>query len=255
MKILQEQEEIRRLEARRFDKEQRREARWQQYLAIEREHMTQEDHRAHAVRAYQEEIARETYERECMFNAECDQCEIDRFWGLEYYAQALQEEERRLRRFYHERVVQLNRELVKMGCVKAYHSPSQAKRYRQQQLLKEQKDKQVVLSNSQKLLGPALSSSGALLAQQQPHEKTSIPKSQPHNKGKYRASTFGSAVAERDITFDHVDVQTLGSLPEEARFQQQQQAEDYARRVCVIKRLKAEEVRSQLKVRLPTVFC
>lgn len=177
MKSLQEEEEIRRQQQRMFEKQERRRLRWEEYLATERFHMENEDARSHAHRAYIEEIYRENEERENMYNMECDQREIDRFWGLDYYEEMLREEEKRLRAFYQARIIQLNREMQKMGCV-------------------------------------------------QPRRK----------KG------------DRETLIVPVEVRPIGSLPEEKSFMAQ--AADKARQLYMIKKLKAEEIRSQVKYRL-----
>lgn len=177
MKAMQEEEELRRQQQRIFDKQERRRLRFAAYLQEERWHMEVEDARSHALRAYLEEIQRENMERENMFNAECDQREMDRFWGVDYFEECLRIEEQRLRAFYQARVIQLNRELQKMGCV-------------------------------------------------QPRRK----------KG------------DRETLLVPVDVRPIGSLPEEQTFLDQ--AADKARQLYMIKKLKAEEIRSQLKYRL-----
>lgn len=177
MKTIQEEEEIRRQQQRVFDKQERRRLRFEAYLMQERSHMEAEDGRSHALRAYLKEIWREDFERESMFNAECDQREVDRFWGLDYYEEMLREEEKRLRAFYQARIIQLNREMQKMGCV-------------------------------------------------QPRRK----------KG------------DRETLVVPVEVRPIGSLPEEQAFMIE--AADKARQMYMIKKLKAEEIRSQVKYRL-----
>lgn len=118
MKHLAEQEEIRRLNERKHAREMRRQKRFDEYLAGERQHMLAADEWSHKHRAYLEEIQREDYEREGMFNAECDQRELDCFWGIDLYEQHLQAEEKRLRHFYQYRLMSLNKELKVMGCIK-----------------------------------------------------------------------------------------------------------------------------------------
>lgn len=60
----------------------------------------------------------EQYEREDMFNAEQEQCEFDRFWGFDLFVRIQNDEEKRLRKMYQERVEYLNAILVKTRAVR-----------------------------------------------------------------------------------------------------------------------------------------
>jgi len=79
--------------------------------------MEYEDTRSFHYREYQAELIREEKERENMYNEEQEQCEVDKFWGIELFEKNLLQEERRLREFYAQRVKTLNQELVKMKVV------------------------------------------------------------------------------------------------------------------------------------------
>jgi len=79
--------------------------------------MEYEDTRSFHYREYQAEQIREEKERENMYNEEQEQCEVDKFWGIELFEKNLLQEERRLREFYAQRVKTLNQELVKMKVV------------------------------------------------------------------------------------------------------------------------------------------
>jgi len=70
------------------------------------------------LRDYDWQVLHEAAEREDMYNAECEQCEYDRFWGLDLFIQIQNDEERRLRQVYQERVEYLNNMMVKTHSVK-----------------------------------------------------------------------------------------------------------------------------------------
>jgi exonuclease VII large subunit len=170
LRHMAEEYEQNRILKRQYDREERRRERFERYLTKEREHMLYEDERSYQLRDYHFEVAREQQEREDMFNEECDQCEIDRFWGIDMFEKNIREEEQRLRAFYEQRVYEANRRLVAMGTVKPLKR----------------------------------------------HEVSLVP---------------------------------LGKLPEDHKFD-----DDRVRRQAVIKKLKAEEIRSKLKIKLPTVY-
>ena len=68
--------------------------------------METEDDRSYRLRYWcrELEIARE--EREGMFDEECEQCQVDRFWGLDKFAQERDLHERAVREFFLKRVQQ-----------------------------------------------------------------------------------------------------------------------------------------------------
>lgn len=156
-------DEVNRLKKRKEDREMRKEARFEVYLNAEREHMMYEDGRAYKVRIgrliqyfcqrqwievicfltnicivlmfiflflplllllatqlrdYDWQVLHEAAEREDMYNAECEQCEYDRFWGLDLFIRIQNDEEKRLRKVYEERVAHLNSMLVRTKAVK-----------------------------------------------------------------------------------------------------------------------------------------
>ena len=170
LRHMAEEYEQNRILKRQHDREERRRQRFMIYLEKEREHMMFEDERSYKLRAYEFELMREQQEREDMFNEECDQCEVDRYWGIDAFEANIRNEERRLREFYEQRVYEANRRLVTMGTVKP-------------------------LKRSEVALVP------------------------------------------------------LGRLPEDNKYD-----DDRLRRQAVIKKLKAEEIRSRLKIKLPTVY-
>lgn len=170
LRHMAEEYEQNRILKRQYDREERRRLRFLGYLEKEREHMMFEDERSYRLRDYEFELIREQQEREDMFNEECDQCEVDRFWGIDAFEINVRNEERRLREFYEQRVYEANRRLATMGTAKP-------------------------LKRSEVSLVP------------------------------------------------------LGKLPEDNKFD-----DDRVRRQAVIKKLKAEEIRSKLKIKLPTVY-
>lgn len=70
------------------------------------------------LRDYDWQVLHEAAEREDMYNAECEQCEYDRFWGLDLFIRIQNDEEKRLRKVYEERVAHLNSMLVRTKAVK-----------------------------------------------------------------------------------------------------------------------------------------
>lgn len=155
-------DEANRLKKRKEDREMRKEARFEAYLAAEREHMMYEDGRGYKVshsvafffsetgkanltyllitilriysmfispqlRDYDWQVLHEAAEREDMYNAECEQCEYDRFWGLDLFIRIQNDEEKRLRKVYEERVAHLNSMLVRTKAVKESKTFSFAK--------------------------------------------------------------------------------------------------------------------------------
>ena len=97
-------EEESRVERRAADKLARRLLRFAQYEAVERGLMETEDNRSYKLRYWcrELEIARE--ERETMFNEECEQCQVDRFWGLDKFAHERDMHEKAVRDFFLKRV-------------------------------------------------------------------------------------------------------------------------------------------------------
>lgn len=114
MELLAQQEERDRVERRLGDREQRRQAKFAQYLEAERAHMAAEDSRAYGVRLLAWETAQIEREREDMFNAQLEQTEVDRFWGLDLFERSLGAEEQRLKAAYERKVVALNQQMASM---------------------------------------------------------------------------------------------------------------------------------------------
>ena len=171
LRHLAEEREQHRLQRRAFDKMERRRLRFEEYIENERRHFLFEDNRSYQLRHYRCECDRELREREDMFDEECAQREIDRFWGIDAFYQRMRDEERRLRMFYEQRVREANAPLM---------------------ILKQTKQ----------------------------------------------------------IKKSDLDLLEFGSLREDIRFGH----DDQVRREAVVRRLAAEEIRSKLKVRLPTKF-
>lgn len=112
MELMSLQEEADRVERRKADKTRVKEEKFQKYLECERLSMTMEDEYSYKRRFFEWECDQIAREREDMFNAECEQTDIDRFWGFEVYERRINEEEKRLRHFYEQKVLRLNQELV-----------------------------------------------------------------------------------------------------------------------------------------------
>lgn len=117
MERVAEQAEADRIAQRTAEKAMRRAQRFARYLEEERQRMGEEDRRSGEMRFLWYEGAREHQERLLMWEEETEQCESDRFWGLDYYENMMRREELRLRQFYEERVKFKNGQLVTMGSV------------------------------------------------------------------------------------------------------------------------------------------
>ena len=107
-----------RIAKRAYERQQRKEKRFQEYLANERNTMSFEDDRSHHLRFYLWERDREFLELEGMVIAETEQCEVDRFWGLDYQQECLAREEIKFRKVYEERVWRTHEQMKLMGLVK-----------------------------------------------------------------------------------------------------------------------------------------
>lgn len=112
-----EQAEEDRLAKRAAEKSARRAQRFAKYLEDERQRMVIEDRRSGEMRFLQYETVREAQERARMWEEECEQCERDRFWGLDYFENMMRREELRLRQFYEDRVRYKNDQLRQMGAM------------------------------------------------------------------------------------------------------------------------------------------
>eukprot|EP01034_Spumella_vulgaris_P029800 gene29800-36906_t len=112
-----EQEEHDRIERRQGERDLRRAAKFEQFIEHERECMLREDVRSYELRRHDWEVSQTHREREEMWNAEQEQCEVDRFWGLDQYERRMNDEERRLKRLYEAKVIDLNMKLSSMRAV------------------------------------------------------------------------------------------------------------------------------------------
>lgn len=117
-KHISEEYEKNRLYERELAREERRHQRFLKYLEYERSIMEYEDIRSYELREYDYELAREQIERENMFNEELEQCEVDKFWGIDHYYKNISHEEDRLNEFYIQRLKEKNKQLVEMRCIK-----------------------------------------------------------------------------------------------------------------------------------------
>lgn len=117
MERIAAQAEADRIAQRAAERERRRALRFARYLEEERVFMAEEDRRSGLVRFLLYESVREERERARMFEEECEQCELDRFWGFDYYENCMKQEELRLRQFYEDRVRLKNEQLVNMKCI------------------------------------------------------------------------------------------------------------------------------------------
>lgn len=91
-----------------YHKEIKKNERFLQYLAQENAIMEQEDYRSYQLREYHKELERETFEQELMLHEEQNQCEVDRFWGIDLFQKLLEQEEKRLLSDYLQYVKYLN---------------------------------------------------------------------------------------------------------------------------------------------------
>lgn len=101
-----------RIMKRRLEREERYRQRIASYEAKERLFMEVEDHYASEYRWKCWELEREMQEREDMFNEECEQCEVDRFFGFDLFEQRRREEIAKMRDFYRARVQTINEKLM-----------------------------------------------------------------------------------------------------------------------------------------------
>ena len=106
------------MEKRKNDKLNRRQKKVELYFESERDIMISEDDRSYKLRHYNWECERIIRERENMFNEEREQTDVDRFWGLDLYELNLNNEEKRLRILYYQRVEELNKVLMKTKAIK-----------------------------------------------------------------------------------------------------------------------------------------
>lgn len=104
-------EEEARIDRRAAEKAARRALRIAGYEKAERELMEIEDDRSYKLRFYTWECGLAELERENMWNEECDQCAVDRFWGLDLYQAELDAHAAKVRKYYEERV-----EFMKIKC-------------------------------------------------------------------------------------------------------------------------------------------
>ncbi|RYH13211.1 hypothetical protein EON65_36220 [archaeon] len=168
MERIAAQVETDRLAKRAAEREVRKQERYAKYLEQERYMMQEEDKRSGEMRFHGFEKKREEFERIRMYDEEMEQCEVDRFWGIDYYENMMAQEEQRLRKFYEDRVKYKNEQLVIMKSITSFKAPK---------------------------------------------------------------------------------FTTFGTLPEDHMYESSQE-----RRLAVIRKLKAEEIRSDLKYRLPYIY-
>lgn len=109
-----EQAEADRIELRKLQREERRAKRIAGYETRERAEMSIEDKHSAQYRFFMWETARILEERENMWNEECDQTEVDNFWGFPTDARRQAEERDRLKKIYDDHV-----EVMRVKCVEA----------------------------------------------------------------------------------------------------------------------------------------
>jgi len=115
-----EREEEDRVARRAAERAQRCALRIAGYEANERRLMEIEDDRSLMHRFYLWEPAQEDDARESMWDAELEQCELDRFWGFEVFEARKRAEEERLREFYRNRVREVNELLVMTEAIRPF---------------------------------------------------------------------------------------------------------------------------------------
>lgn len=125
-----EVEEANRVAKRQADRDARRAARIAGYEREERRLMTIEDDLSYRRRFYEWEVACEAAERERMFNEECDQCEVDRYWGIDLAEQLRLEEEERQRRLFEGRVEAMRVKCVNIQIIRPYVHEARNKVFR-----------------------------------------------------------------------------------------------------------------------------
>lgn len=116
MEHLAAQEECDRIQQRMNEREYNKVVRFAKFMEHERQLMRCEDERSYQLRRFEWESTQIAREREDMFLAEVEQCEVgDRFWGLDLFEHKLNAEEERLRRAYRDKVLDMNRKMHLMG--------------------------------------------------------------------------------------------------------------------------------------------
>jgi hypothetical protein len=266
-----EEYEKNRLYERQLQREERRQQRFDTYLSYERNEMIYEDKQSYSLREYEYEQIREGIERENLFNEECDQCEIDRFWSIDTYYSRLNDEEKRLARIYIEQVIKTNEQLSFMKLVKKnkkeYYSSYLPKLSKTMDLIKttnSNSSSALIASQSQKkiktieklpLISPKGSSavgSPSFSLKKGNHNQYDFPDDlsmnssmngdgniRYHYNGSGTSSTSGSVMSEEDIK---------RQLDYEQQYQLNQI--ETTKRMEYIKKLKAEELRMKAQVKI-----
>jgi hypothetical protein len=264
-----EEYEKNRLYERQLQREERRQQRFEEYLSYERNEMIYEDKRSFLLRELGYEQIREGIERENMFNEECDQCEIDHFWGIDTYYHRLNEEEKRLSHLYIQQVVKTNEQLSFMKLVKKnkkdYYSSYLPKLSKTMDLLKTTTNNNtLILSQNQKKLKtieklPLISSKGGIgspsISLKKGSNQYDFPddlsiNSSVNGEGniRYHNGCCGSSSTSASVMSEEEEKLIKRKLDYEEQYQLNQI--ETAKRMEYIKKLKAEELRMKAQVKI-----
>lgn len=229
--------EMERLRIREQERLERREMRYKKYMECEREHLMYEDNRSYKLRDYNWQVVHEHKEQMDMLTAEMEQTEVDRFWGVDLYERKQNEEEERLRKAYERKVHQLNQMMVRTGAVlRPLHKAKIPSTF------SITTGKDIVMS----------SSSSALITKRQvlPNSNHIQDSSDDYKQknGKIKQPLFLSKYSDDsdddDNSGNYIDSHFTADLTYELK------KADIKCRELLMKKLKAEEIRQKLKIRL-----
>jgi hypothetical protein len=117
-KKIMEQEEVNRLEKRKYDKNVIKLKKFEIYLNNERNLMIFEDKLSSKLRFFYWEKNQILIENKNMFVEEKKQRKFDNYWGIDLFQKNLKDEENFLKQKYIDKIIELNTNLVKMKVIK-----------------------------------------------------------------------------------------------------------------------------------------
>merc|ERR1711916_239425 len=123
-----ELEEQARIDKRNADRAARAAIRFAKLEAVERRQMEEENSFGHQLRFYEWETLQIEREREGMWYEEREQCDVDRFWGLEMEALRLQNIRTKYINFYENRTAALRKKLICTKQIRPFNIEVQRKK-------------------------------------------------------------------------------------------------------------------------------